>query len=217
VAEARVHLDVVRTAHGVDRAVAARDRPHPGFRLAHPELVPPVEPLSIGSVRREDAKLAAHVRYGRIRERPDEHAKRIGRPGRIRVGERHDVGIHVADGTILGRHLAAARVADNLDARELQGNRLGSVVRRVGGDDDLELLRRVVELEEILEPPGDHGFLIVRGYDHRDRRLDVGSRNRTRRDPRDQDYEQGIENVRPCERGERNPESNDDERHDRGS
>ena len=33
---------------------------------------------------------------------------------------------------------------------------VGRVGRRVGGDDDLELVGRVVELEQVLEPALDH-------------------------------------------------------------
>ena len=43
---------------------------------------------------------------------------------------------------------------------------------RVGGDDELELVGRIVEREQVLEPPLDHRLLVVGGDDHRHVRLD---------------------------------------------
>ena len=50
VAEARVDLDVVGAAHGVDRAVAAGDRVEPRLGGAHAHLVAPVHALLVPPV-----------------------------------------------------------------------------------------------------------------------------------------------------------------------
>src|SRR3712207_8828377 len=54
VAVARVDVDVVRAAHRVDRAVAARDRAEPRLALAQPQLVAPVRALAVRPVRSEE-------------------------------------------------------------------------------------------------------------------------------------------------------------------
>ena len=96
-----------------------------------------------------ELELAADVGDLGIGEGTDEHAQRVGRPGRVRVGEGDELGVGLADGAVLGRHLAAARVPDHAGAGPL-GDRLGLVGRRVRGDDDLEQVARVVEGEKVL-------------------------------------------------------------------
>ena len=151
VPEARVDLDVVAAAHGVDRAVAARDRAEPRLGAAHAHLVAPVEAFAVRAVGLQDLQLAADVRDVGIGEDADELPQRVGRPRRVRIREGHDLAVGLADGPVLRGHLAAARVRDHDDARVLQGDLLGAVGRRIGRDDDLQLVLRVVELEQVLD------------------------------------------------------------------
>ena len=50
---------------------------------------------------------------------------------------------------------------------------MGAIRGRVGGDHDLDVTRRVVELEEVLDAPLDHVLLVVGGDDDRHRGQDV--------------------------------------------
>ncbi len=102
-------------------------------------------------------------------------------------------------------------------SRILERDLLGPVGRGIGGDDELELVARVVELEQVLDAARDHRLLVVGGDDHRHRRLDVGLANAARRDAREQGREGGIEDVRPREQHERGPEEDLDDEHRRRS
>ena len=170
----RVDLDVVGAPHGVDRAVAARDRAEPRLRLALHHLVAPVEALAVGSVGRLEHELPADVRHVGVGEVRDEVAQGIRRPGRVRIGEGDDLTGGLAHGPVLRRHLASTRVDDQAHAiPEALDQLVRPVGRRVGGDDELELVGRVVEREQVLEPSLDHRLLVVRGDDHGHRRLDA--------------------------------------------
>ena len=91
-----------------------------------------------------------------------------------------------------------------------RGGLLDELVRPVGravrGDDDLEALARVVEREQVLEPPRDDRLLVVRRDDERDRRLDLPPRDRPRAEPREQPHRRRVPRVRPRERPQRAPE-----------
>ena len=94
VAEPRVDLDVVRRGARVDRAVAARDRAEPRLGLAQHHLVAPVDPFLVRAVGRRRA--AAGRRRMRPRDRRTARtscAQRVGRPRRVRVGERDDLAL----------------------------------------------------------------------------------------------------------------------------
>ena len=169
----RVDLDVVRAAHRVDRAVAARDRAEPRLGLALRQLVAPVDALAVGAVGRLEHEPPAHVRDLRVGEVGDELPQRVGSPRRVRVGEGDDLARRLAHGAVLSRDLAAARVDDQAHA---VAEALDELVRAVGGgvrgDDELELVGRIVEREQVLEPALDHRLLVVRGDDDGHRRLD---------------------------------------------
>src|SRR5205807_5812419 len=66
VAEPRLVLDVVRAAHGVDRAVSAGDRAERGLAPAHPELEAPVDPFAVRPARALEAQPPAGVRDIRV-------------------------------------------------------------------------------------------------------------------------------------------------------
>ena len=173
VAPLRVDLDVVRPAHGVDRAVAAGDRAEPRLGLALRQLVAPVEALAVRAVGRLEHEPSADVGDVGVGEVGDELPERIGRPGRVRVGEGDDLAAGLAHGPVLGGDLAAARVDDQPHAvAEALDELVRAVGRGVGGDDDLELVGRVVEREQVLEPALDHRLLVVGGDDHGHVRLD---------------------------------------------
>ena len=120
---------------------------------------------------------AAHVRDVRVREVADELLQGVGLPSGVRVGEGKDLAAALPHRIILGRHLAATWDPQQPDAlvagRERGDDRVGGVRRRIGDDDDPETVRGVVEREQVLEPPPDHGLLVVRRHDEGDGRLDV--------------------------------------------
>jgi hypothetical protein len=67
---------------------------------------------------------------------------------------------------MLRRHLSLARALEQAHARlprrDRADDRIGSIRRTVGGDDNLEPIGRVVELEQVLETPTDDRLLVVR-------------------------------------------------------
>ena len=97
--------------------------------------------------------------------------------------------------------------------REALDELVRAVGRSVGGDDELELLGGIVEREQVLEPPLDHGLLVVGGDDHRHRRLDRLGSHRPRPHAREQADDERVERVRPDERAEREPEDDLDRDH----
>ena len=133
VAEARVDLDVVGPAHGVDRPVPAGDRAERRLLLAQPGLEAPVDAFAVvpGGVGQDEPP--ADVRDVRIGEGADEQAERVRRPHRVRVAERDDLGGALAHRPVLGRHLAAARAAQQPHARLARRDRLDELVRAVAG------------------------------------------------------------------------------------
>ena len=123
----------------------------------------------------------------------------------------------LADGAVLRGHLAAARIADHARAGRL-GELLRPVGGRVGGDDDLEPVGRVVELAEIRHAPLDHRLLVVRRDDHGDgrQRLLVGE-HRPRAHARERPRRERVRGVRPHERARRSPEEDLCNRHRRSA
>ena len=179
VAPARVDLDVVGALDGVDRAVAAGDRAEPRLGVAQPHLVAPVDALPVRAGRVLEPQLAADVGDVGIGEVRDEAPERVGRPGRVRSRRTRR-----PRSTSRARHgpapppcrRAGSRAAAPAARAPRPPRRARSCVgRRVRGDDDLELLGRVVEREQVLEPPLDHRLLVVGGDDHGHRRLGASS------------------------------------------
>ena len=214
-AEARVDLDVVGSAHRIDRAVAAGDGAELrlGGTLLH--LVGPVDAFLVSALGVEDAQLPADVRDLRIGEGAHERPQRVRRPGAVGVGERDDLAVRLAHRAVLCSDLATAWIRDHLHAGKLQCDLLGAVRRRVGADDDLQLVRRVVELEQVLEPPRDHRLFVVGRDDDGDRRLDVRLLHPVRREPRQERSERRVDHVRPGEQREGNPEKDKHDSHSR--
>ncbi len=148
------------------------------------QLVAPVDALAIRAVGRLEDELPAHVGDVRIGEVGDEPAQRVRRPGRVRIGEGDDLAARLAHGPVLGGHLASTWVHDQPDAgREPLHELVRPVVRGVRGDDELQLVRGVVEREQVLEPPLDHRLLVVGGDDHGHGRLDWLRRHPPRAHP----------------------------------
>ena len=112
---------------------------------------------------------------------------------------------------MLGDDLAAARAGQQTDARFARGDRLdervGAIGGRVRGDEDRELLGRIVEREQVLEPPLDHRLLVVGRDDHGHLRLvrAVGV-DRPWTDTRDRGHRGRVTDVCPGKRAERAPE-----------
>ncbi len=203
VAEARVDLDVVGAAQGIDRAVAAGDGAELrlGRTLLH--LVAPVDALLVAAVGVQDAQLPTDVGDLGVREHAHEGAQRIGRPGAVRVGERDDLTVGLPHRAVLRRNLAPARIRDHLHARELEGDLLGAVGRGVGADDDLQLLGRVVEGEQVLDPSCDHRLLVVGRDDHGHRGLDVSLLDTARCEARKHRRAGRVGDMGPYQRGQR--------------
>ena len=214
VAPLRVDLDVVGPAHRVDRAVAAGDRTEPRLGLALRQLVAPVEALLVRAVGGLEHEPPADVGDIRVGEVGDELPKRVGCPGRVRVGEGEDLAAGLAHGPVLGGDLAAARVHDQPHAvSEALDQLVRAVGRGVGGDDDLELVGRIVEREQVLEPPLDHRLLVVGGDDHGHVRLDRLLADAPRANARECG---GAERVDACvhsERAQREPEEELEHQH----
>ena len=210
VAEARVDVHVVPASHRVDGAVASGHRAELRLGRAEAELVAPVGALAVRSVRAVQAELAADVRDVAVGEVPYELAQSRGRPRRVRVREREDLAAALPHGAVLRRDLAPALATEEADARLACGDRLdqlvGTIRRGVGSDDDLDQLRRIVELKQVLQPALDHGLLVVRGDDDADGRHGAPLAHGSRPHAGEQSRSGGVADVRPGERAERAPE-----------
>ena len=124
-----VDLGVVAAVQGVDRPVAAGDRAETRLLLAQPQLVAPVHALTVRSFRVPEPEPPADVRDLRVGEVRDEPSERVGRPRRVRVGERHDLTRGLSHGAVLRGDLPAARAVEEPDARLARGDRLDEFVR----------------------------------------------------------------------------------------
>ena len=210
VTEARVDVDVVGAPNGVDGAVAARDRARLRLLLAQQRLQLPVGALDVRAVGVLEHEPPARVGHLRVGERAHEQPERVGRPRGVGVRERHDVRRRARDGEVLRRHLPAPRALEQPHARlarcDLAHDLVSAIRRGVGGDHDLDVPGRVVELEEVLDPACDHVLLVVRGNDDRDRRQDVLATHGLRRDPRCHRSRGRIADVGPRERRQTAPE-----------
>src|SRR5439155_20896752 len=99
------------------RAVAARDRAERRLLLAQPRLQAPVHAFAIRSLGVLKDEASANVGDVGIGEGADELPQRVGSPGRVGVGEGEDLAARLAHGAVLGRDLAAARAAEEANAR----------------------------------------------------------------------------------------------------
>ena len=171
----RVDLDVVRAPHRVDRAVAARDRAEPRLRLALRHLVAPVDALPVRAVGRLEHELAADVRDVRVGEVAPRAARSASGAQVAFASEKATISPSVSR---TARSCAATLPPRGLTISRTRGRRTrstSSCVRSVEASEvttSSSLLGRVVEREQVLEPPLDHGLLVVGGDDHRHRRLD---------------------------------------------
>ena len=219
-AETRVDLDVVAPRQRVDRPVAAGHGAGDGLLLAQPDLVAPVEALLVRAVGGLQPQLPADVADVGVGEVRDETAERVRRPRRVGVGERDDRSVRVPDAGVLRDDLAAARARQQTHPR-LAGRRclhdlVRAIVRRIRRNEDPQLLRRVVETEQVVEPPLDHGLLVV----GRDDDVDVGQigivlPHWARPKAGNGCSRSGIAEMGPGERTERAPEERLQHRHKR--
>src|SRR5262249_19472559 len=193
-------------AYGVDRAVATGDRAERRLALAQPHLVAPVDAFLVRSVLALEADLAADVGHVRVGEVAHEPTQRVRRPGRVRVAEREDLALGLADGAVHRRQLSGSRALEQADAVVAANDLVRAVGRGVGGDHELELVSRVVELEQVLDALLDHVFLVVRRHDHRHRRLDLGLVHRPGAHAPQRRRGHRVADVRPREAAEARPE-----------
>ncbi len=167
VTEARIDLDVVRATYRIDRPVAARDRPEPRLLLAQPDLVAPVGALAVAAVGRASAR-GAPPRTRRPGQRSCGRAcgARPTPTSRSRPKRRRSPPASRAPRGPAPR--PCRRGGSGSASRRSNPSTISSrpVARRVGGDDELEPLARIVEREQVLEPPRDHRLLVVGGDDH---------------------------------------------------
>ena len=210
VAEARVDLDVVASPHRVDRTVPARHRAEPRLALAQLQLVAPVGALLVRAFRGFEPQLAAHVRDVGVREVAHEPAQGERRPHGVGIGECDHVTARLANREVLSRDLASPWRAEQPDARlvlrDTRDGVVGRIGRRVGRDDDLELVGRVVELEQVLEPAFDHALLVVRRNDHGHGRELAALTDGARAQARGERGGGGVPDMGPRKRAERRPE-----------
>ena len=172
-AEARIDLDVVGAADCVDRAVAAGDGVEPRLVRAQRELVAPVDAFLVPAVVGLDVESAADIRDVGIGEVAHELAQRIGLPRAVRVGERDDVAVGLANGAVLRRNLARRAGCGSRARRRASAS---ASVRSVDASEvttSSSSLGWIVERVKVLDPALDHRLLVVRGDDHRDRRQDI--------------------------------------------
>ena len=218
VAEARVDLDVVGPAHGVDRAVAAGDRAERRLLLrAARSRSASRRPRGSSPPRRSStSRPQTYATSGSAKERTSWRA-RPAPTSRSRRRRRRSRRIVSRTARSCAATLPAARAAEQPNARLACRDRLdqlvGAVVGGVGGDDDLEPVGGVVEREQVLQPPLDHRLLVVGGDDHGHARVARHRRGRaggaTRASGRGGER---VPGVRPDEGAERRPEDdlNDD-------
>ena len=96
-------------------------------------LEPPVSALDVRAVRVLEHQPAADVGDLGIGERADEQSQRVGRPRRVGVRERHDVGLRARDSEVLRGYLAAARALEQPDALLTRLDLTDDLVRAVRG------------------------------------------------------------------------------------
>ena len=166
-------------ADRVDRAVAGGDPAEPGLEVADRGLVAPVEPLFVVAPgvpgERDPPAGVADVGIGEGRH---ERGQRSRLPDRVGVAEGDDLAPRPLDRGVLGRDLAGpGQVEDHVGAGGA-GQLDGPVGGTVGGDDQLELLARVLLGERVGDLGGDHLLLVEGGDDQRDGRELGGHRRR---------------------------------------
>jgi hypothetical protein len=108
------------------------------------------------------------------------------------------------------RFWAAAGAADEPHALSARGHGphqlVGAVGGAVGGNQDLELGRRVVERQQVLQPARDHRLLVVGGDDDAHGRFHVALVHPAGMGPRQQGGEQRVAGMGPDERAQGDPE-----------
>ena len=205
----RLQLLVERSADRVDGAVGGGLRVDGALVGAHPHLVAPVDPLLVRAVVGVDQLHLAgdHAHLG-VGVRPDDAAHRVGVPDGVGVAHADDLAGRLPGRPVERRHLAAARADQQLHTAVgvALDDLVGAVARRVGRDDDLHQLPRVVQRQRVVQLALDHRLLVVGGDQERHRRQDVRSGNGTRPHAREQGDEQRVADVRPDDRPEAHPE-----------
>ena len=216
---ARIDLDVVLATERVDRAVAAGDRAQPGLlrRAAtsrsasrRPRDSSPPPPPGAADRRRTPTSGSASAATSR---RNASGAQVAFASEKATTSPRRP-----PHGAVLCRDLAPAGAVEQPHAavtgRRLLDERVRPVCRGVGGDDDLELVRRVVELEQVLQPSLDHRFLVVRRDDDAHRRLGLAvAPHRPRAQAGRRSGGERVGDMGPRQRSQRAPEERLQQQH----
>ena len=188
-----------------DRIERARD-PHrgvePALRVAHALLVGPVEanPLSGSPRSGDEMQLAAHRAHRGVCEKGHQLAHGVPGQGLSRVGEDQDLAVRGRHRLVEGRRLAAGSGQGEQPhplRREAGRDGFRAVRRAVGGDDHLEAVPRVVEVEQVAELLLEAVLFVPHhGEEAHGRRAvplaDLGGRSQARRQP----DQRGIAQVR---------------------
>src|SRR5262249_25150560 len=126
------------------------------------------------------------------------------------VGEGEDLTVGGCDRAVLCGNLSPARAAEQshawLAGRGGFDELVRAVRRRVRSNDDRQLVRRVVEGEQISRGALDDARLVVRGDDQGDRGLVVALPDGTSAEAGKNRCGEGIGDLRPHERGKTRPE-----------
>ena len=215
VPEARVDLDVVGAAHRVDRAVAAGDRAEPRLGGAHGQLVAPVDALAVRAVRALEPQPPADVRDLRVGERAHERRSASGAQVAFASEKARISPLGLAHGAVLRGDLAAARVADH--AALAAAPRPAPRSRSVEASEVTTISSwsaRVVEREQVRDRAA-RSPAPRRGRPRSRSRVGVPSSPRpaARRTRATSGGGERVRDVRPHERGERDPEEDGDDDH----
>ena len=201
----------------VDRAGRADRRVQRALRAPDELLVAPVGADAVTHRGRrvvEEQELAAGGADAVVGEVLGEPAHGVGLVALPGVAEHDDRPPAAGNGVVEDRRLAATpRVGQHPDGRAGEGRTLvatrhvdGAVGGAVGGDHDFQPVGPVVELQAVLDPPGDRFRLVVGGDEHRDRWLDRSALHRSRHEATEQPDERGVPDEGVDEHGEGEPE-----------
>ena len=152
---------------------------------------------------------AGHVADGRVLEVSAEHRQRVRRVHGVRIREHEEVARRMPDRQVQGGGLATPRILPEHDhpiPAGRAGEPVGAVRGGIGHDDDLDLARRIVELQLVGDVLADAGRFVACGDDDRDRRLVVALRHTTPEQPSHDDRQQRVTGIGVTDRRQTHPE-----------
>ena len=218
IGDSAVEGTVQALADGEDRSVGAEQAGEAALHPLELLVVAPVEVVALGHdivVGGQVDELAADAAHLAIREVAHEGGQGVLLELAVRVGEEDDVAPRLGQDLVEGAVLAPAGQVEDAQPRirELPGDGRRPVRRSIGGDDDLEAIPRVFEVQAVDDLLADHVFFVVRGDDQRDAREAGGLEARLRPAQRSQQEQQdGIARVHVRDQAQAGPEDDGGER-----